>query len=283
MKKVTKPILKRILAVALCMSLCMSLMTAVAMASEGNKEIPPATINLLLSGRQEDESEQIHQNPDDQNDKQIPDNLPDEQNPDAQLPHGDQPSKNDETNSGGEQPAGEQPAGEQPAEEQPTGEQPTGEQPTGEQPAEEQPAGTEELGEKAEYHDKDKEPTVEVQDPNAGADGSVVQQDNDGQLAGDNPQETENPEAVYSEKGQTADGHEWEMTKDATTGKYTLTITFPHSEGEDLNITEDDLKNIEQYAAEVSAALAAKYGSAWEWDSTMDPSGNEDKIGRAHV
>ena len=78
MKKVTKPILKRILAVALCMSLCMSLMTAVAMASEGNKEIPPATINLLLSGRQEDESEQIHQNPDDQNDKQIPDNLPDE-------------------------------------------------------------------------------------------------------------------------------------------------------------------------------------------------------------
>lgn len=281
MKKVTKPILKRILAVALCMSLCMSLMTAVAMASEGNKEIPPATINLLLSGRQEDESEQIHQNPDDQNDKQIPDNLPDEQNPDAQLPHGDQPSKNDETNSGGEQPAGEQPAGEQPAEEQPTGEQPTGEQPTGEQPtgeqpAEEQPAGTEELGEKAEYHDKDKEPTVEVQDPNAGADGSVVQQDNDGQLAGDNPQETENPEAVYSEKGQTADGHEWEMTKDATTGKYTLTITFPHSEGEDLNITEDDLKNIEQYAAEVSAALAAKYGSAWEWDSTMDPSGNED-------
>ena len=68
------------------------------------------------------------------------------------------------------------------------------------------------------------------------------------------------------------------MTKDATTGKYTLTITFPHSEGEDLNITEDDLKNIEQYAAEVSAALAAKYGSAWEWDSTMDPSGNEDPL-----
>lgn len=93
MKKVTKPILKRILAVALCMSLCMSLMTAVAMASEGNKEIPPATINLLLSGGQEDESEQKHQNPDDQNDKQIPDNLPDEQNPDAQLPHGDQSSK----------------------------------------------------------------------------------------------------------------------------------------------------------------------------------------------
>lgn len=65
------------------------------------------------------------------------------------------------------------------------------------------------------------------------------------------------------------------MTKDATTGKYTLTITFPHSEDEALNITEDDLKNIEQYAAEVSAALAAKYGSTWEWDSTAAPSGSE--------
>ena len=51
MKKVTKPILKRILAVALCMSLCMSLMTAVAMASEGNKEIPPATIVTTVEKR----------------------------------------------------------------------------------------------------------------------------------------------------------------------------------------------------------------------------------------
>lgn len=278
MKKVTKSILKRILAVALCMSLCMSLMTAVAMASEGNEEIPPATINLLLSSGQEDESEQKYQNPDDQSDKQIPDNPPDEQDPDAQLPNGDQSFENDNTNSGGEPPAEEQPTGEQPTGEQPTGEQPTGEQPTGEQPTGEQPAGTEELDEKAEGRDESKESAVEVQDPNVGDDGSIAQQDNDGQLTGIDSQETENHESevIYSEKGQTADGHEWELTRDATTGKYTLTITFPHSEGEDLNITEDNLKNIEQYTAEVSVALAAKYGSAWKWDSSMDPSGNED-------
>lgn len=84
-------------------------------------------------------------------------------------------------------------------------------------------------------------------------------------------------EVVYSDKGVTSDGLDWELAKDAITGKYTLTITFKNdSENDPLNITKNDLEKVEQYAAEVSAVLAEKYGVAWEWDSTAAPSGSED-------
>lgn len=252
MKKATRTILKRIFATALCVSLCMSLLTAVAMASEGDEENPPANINLILSSDsgQEDELQQEDQNPSDQNQKQISDDQSGEQNPAGQQPDAEQNIKNSEKSTGGEQPSNEQASSERVPDEEESGEE------TGKQ-------------------NENSEPTVEP--PEDDADTSIVQQDNESEPAEEDSdkEETAEPEAVYSDKGQTADGHDWEMTKDATTGKYTLTITFPHSEDEALNITEDDLKNIEQYAAEVSAALAAKYGSTWEWDSTAAPSGSE--------
>lgn len=252
MKKATRTILKRIFATALCVSLCMSLLTAVAMASEGDEENPPANINLILSSDsgQEDELQQEDQNPSDQNQKQISDDQSGEQNPAVQQPDAEQNIKNSEKSTGGEQPSNEQASSER-------------------IPGEEEP------GEETGKQNENSEPTVEP--PEDDTDTSIVQQDNESEPAEENSdkEETAEPEAVYSDKGQTADGHDWEMTKDATTGKYTLTITFPHSEDEALNITEDDLKNIEQYAAEVSAALAAKYGSTWEWDSTAAPSGSE--------
>lgn len=252
MKKATRTILKRIFATALCVSLCMSLLTAVAMASEGDEENPPANINLILSSDsgQEDELQQEDQKPSDQNQKQISDDQSGEQNPAVQQPDAEQNIKNSEKSTGGEQPSNEQASSERiPGEEEP-----------GEEPGKQ---------------NENSEPTVEP--PEDDTDASIVQQDNESEPAEEDSdkEETAEPEAVYSDKGQTADGHDWEMTKDATTGKYTLTITFPHSEDEALNITEDDLKNIEQYAAEVSAALAAKYGSTWEWDSTAAPSGSE--------
>lgn len=252
MKKATRTILKRIFATALCVSLCMSLLTAVAMASEGDEENPPANINLILSSDsgQEDELQQEDQKPSDQNQKQISDDQSGEQNPAGQQPDAEQNIKNSEKSTGVEQPSNEQASSERiPGEEEP-----------GEEPGKQ---------------NENSEPTVEP--PEDDTDTSIVQQDNESEPAEENSdkEETAEPEAVYSDKGQTADGHDWEMTKDATTGKYTLTITFPHSEDEALNITEDDLKNIEQYAAEVSAALAAKYGSTWEWDSTAAPSGSE--------
>ena len=257
MKKATRTILKRIFATALCVSLCMSLLTAVAMASEGDEENPPANINLILSSDsgQEDELQQEDQKPSDQNQKQVPDDTSDEQNPAGQQPDAEQDTKNSETSTDGEQTSGEQPSNEQASSER--------------IPGEEEP--DEETGKQNE----NSEPTVEP--PEDDTDATIVQQDNESEPAEEDSdkEETAEPEAVYSDKGQTADGHDWEMTKDATTGKYTLTITFPHSEDEALNITEDDLKNIEQYAAEVSAALAAKYGSTWEWDSTAAPSGSE--------
>lgn len=252
MKKATRTILKRIFATALCVSLCMSLLTAVAMASEGDEENPPANINLILSSDsgQEDELQQEDQKPSDQNQKQISDDQSGEQNPAGQQPDAEQNIKNSEKSTGGEQPSNEQASSER-------------------IPGEEEP------GEETGKQNENSEPTVEP--PEDDTDTSIVQQDNESEPAEENSdkEETAEPEAVYSDKGQTADGHDWEMTKDATTGKYTLTITFPHSEDEALNITEDDLKNIEQYAAEVSAALAAKYGSTWEWDSTAAPSGSE--------
>lgn len=252
MKKATRTILKRIFATALCVSLCMSLLTAVAMASEGDEENPPANINLILSSDsgQEDELQQEDQKPSDQNQKQISDDQSGEQNPAVQQPDAEQNIKNSEKSTGGEQPSNEQASSER-------------------IPGEEEP------GEETGKQNENSEPTVEP--PEDDTDTSIVQQDNESEPAEENSdkEETAEPEAVYSDKGQTADGHDWEMTKDATTGKYTLTITFPHSEDEALNITEDDLKNIEQYAAEVSAALAAKYGSTWEWDSTAAPSGSE--------
>lgn len=252
MKKATRTILKRIFATALCMSLCMSLLTAVAMASEGDEENPPANINLILSSDsgQEDELQQEDQKPSDQNQKQISDDQSGEQNPAGQQPDAEQNIKNSEKSTGGEQPSNEQASSER-------------------IPGEEEP------GEETGKQNENSEPTVEP--PEDDTDASIVQQDNEGEPAEEdsNKEETAEPEVVYSDKGQTADGHDWEMTKDATTGKYTLTITFPHSEDEALNITEDDLKNIEQYAAEVSAALAAKYGTTWEWDSTAAPSGSE--------
>ena len=252
MKKATRTILKRIFATALCVSLCMSLLTAVAMASEGDEENPPANINLILSSDsgQEDELQQEDQNPSDQNQKQISDDQSGEQNPAGQQPDAEQNIKNSEKSTGGEQPSNEQASSEW-------------------IPGEEEP------GEETGKQNENSEPTVEP--PEDDTDATIVQQDNESEPAEENSdkEETAEPEAVYSDKGQTADGHDWEMTKDATTGKYTLTITFPHSEDEALNITEDDLKNIEQYAAEVSAALAAKYGSTWEWDSTAAPSGSE--------
>lgn len=252
MKKATRTILKRIFATALCVSLCMSLLTAVAMASEGDEENPPANINLILSSDsgQEDELQQEDQKPSDQNQKQISDDQSGEQNPAGQQPDAEQNIKNSEKSTGGEQPSNEQASSER-------------------IPGEEEP------GEETGKQNENSEPTVEP--PEDDTDASIVQQDNEGEPAEEdsNKEETAEPEVVYSDKGQTADGHDWEMTKDATTGKYTLTITFPHSEDEALNITEDDLKNIEQYAAEVSAALAAKYGSTWEWDSTAAPSGSE--------
>lgn len=252
MKKATRTILKRIFATALCVSLCMSLLTAVAMASEGDEENPPANINLILSSDsgQEDELQQEDQNPSDQNQKQISDDQSGEQNPAGQQPDAEQNIKNSEKSTGGEQPSNEQASSEW-------------------IPGEEEP------GEETGKQNENSEPTVEP--PEDDTDASIVQQDNESEPAEEDSdkEETAEPEAVYSDKGQTADGHDWEMTKDATTGKYTLTITFPHSEDEALNITEDDLKNIEQYAAEVSAALAAKYGSTWEWDSTAAPSGSE--------
>lgn len=252
MKKATRTILKRIFATALCVSLCMSLLTAVAMASEGDEENPPANINLILSSDsgQEDELQQEDQNPSDQNQKQISDDQSGEQNPAGQQPDAEQNIKNSEKSTGGEQPSNEQASSER-------------------IPGEEEP------GEETGKQNENSEPTVEP--PEDDTDASIVQQDNEGEPAEEdsNKEETAEPEVVYSDKGQTADGHDWEMTKDATTGKYTLTITFPHSEDEALNITEDDLKNIEQYAAEVSAALAAKYGTTWEWDSTAAPSGSE--------
>lgn len=252
MKKATRTILKRIFATALCVSLCMSLLTAVAMASEGDEENPPANINLILSSDsgQEDELQQEDQKPSDQNQKQISDDQSGEQNPAGQQPDAEQNIKNSEKSTGVEQPSNEQASSERiPGEEEP-----------GEEPGKQ---------------NENSEPTVEP--PEDDTDASIVQQDNESEPAEEDSdkEETAEPEAVYSDKGQTADGHDWEMTKDATTGKYTLTITFPHSEDEALNITEDDLKNIEQYAAEVSAALAAKYGSTWEWDSTAAPSGSE--------
>lgn len=252
MKKATRTILKRIFATALCVSLCMSLLTAVAMASEGDEENPPANINLILSSDsgQEDELQQEDQKPSDQNQKQISDDQSGEQNPAGQQPDAEQNIKNSEKSTGGEQPSNEQASSER-------------------IPGEEEP------GEETGKQNENSEPTVEP--PEDDTDASIVQQDNESEPAEEDSdkEETAEPEAVYSDKGQTADGHDWEMTKDATTGKYTLTITFPHSEDEALNITEDDLKNIEQYAAEVSAALAAKYGSTWEWDSTAAPSGSE--------
>lgn len=252
MKKATRTILKRIFATALCVSLCMSLLTAVAMASEGDEENPPANINLILSSDsgQEDELQQEDQKPSDQNQKQISDDQSGEQNPAVQQPDAEQNIKNSEKSTGGEQPSNEQASSER-------------------IPGEEEP------GEETGKQNENSEPTVEP--PEDDTDTSIVQQDNESEPAEEDSdkEETAEPEAVYSDKGQTADGHDWEMTKDATTGKYTLTITFPHSEDEALNITEDDLKNIEQYAAEVSAALAAKYGSTWEWDSTAAPSGSE--------
>lgn len=252
MKKATRTILKRIFATALCVSLCMSLLTAVAMASEGDEENPPANINLILSSDsgQEDELQQEDQNPSDQNQKQISDDQSGEQNPAGQQPDAEQNIKNSEKSTGGEQPSNEQASSEW-------------------IPGEEEP------GEETGKQNENSEPTVEP--PEDDTDATIVQQDNESEPAEEDSdkEETAEPEAVYSDKGQTADGHDWEMTKDATTGKYTLTITFPHSEDEALNITEDDLKNIEQYAAEVSAALAAKYGSTWEWDSTAAPSGSE--------
>ena len=252
MKKATRTILKRIFATALCVSLCMSLLTAVAMASEGDEENPPANINLILSSDsgQEDELQQEDQNPSDQNQKQISDDQSGEQNPAGQQPVAEQNIKNSEKSTGGEQPSNEQASSEW-------------------IPGEEEP------GEETGKQNENSEPTVEP--PEDDTDATIVQQDNESEPAEEDSdkEETAEPEAVYSDKGQTADGHDWEMTKDATTGKYTLTITFPHSEDEALNITEDDLKNIEQYAAEVSAALAAKYGSTWEWDSTAAPSGSE--------
>lgn len=252
MKKATRTILKRIFATALCVSLCMSLLTAVAMASEGDEENPPANINLILSSDsgQEDELQQEDQKPSDQNQKQISDDQSGEQNPAGQQPDAEQNIKNSEKSTGVEQPSNEQASSERiPGEEEP-----------GEEPGKQ---------------NENSEPTVEP--PEDDTDATIVQQDNESEPAEEDSdkEETAEPEAVYSDKGQTADGHDWEMTKDATTGKYTLTITFPHSEDEALNITEDDLKNIEQYAAEVSAALAAKYGSTWEWDSTAAPSGSE--------
>ena len=252
MKKATRTILKRIFATALCVSLCMSLLTAVAMASEGDEENPPANINLILSSDsgQEDGLQQEDQKPSDQNQKQISDDQSGEQNPAGQQPDAEQNIKNSEKSTGVEQPSNEQASSERiPGEEEP-----------GEEPGKQ---------------NENSEPTVEP--PEDDTDASIVQQDNESEPAEEDSdkEETAEPEAVYSDKGQTADGHDWEMTKDATTGKYTLTITFPHSEDEALNITEDDLKNIEQYAAEVSAALAAKYGSTWEWDSTAAPSGSE--------
>jgi len=257
MKKATRTILKRIFATALCVSLCMSLLTAVAMASEGDEENPPANINLILSSDsgQEDELQQEDQKPSDQNQKQVPDDTSDEQNPAGQQPDAEQDTKNSETSTDGEQTSGEQPSNEQASSER--------------IPGEEEP--DEETGKQNENSELTAEP------PEDDADASIVQQDNESESAEEDSdeEETAEPEVVYSDKGQTADGHDWEMTKDATTGKYTLTITFPHSEDEALNITEDDLKNIEQYAAEVSAALAAKYGSTWEWDSTAAPSGSE--------
>lgn len=252
MKKATRTILKRIFATALCVSLCMSLLTAVAMASEGDEENPPANINLILSSDsgQEDELQQEDQKPSDQNQKQISDDQSGEQNPAGQQPDAEQNIKNSEKSTGGEQPSNEQASSEW-------------------IPGEEEP------GEETGKQNENSEPTVEP--PEDDTDATIVQQDNESEPAEEDSdkEETAEPEAVYSDKGQTADGHDWEMTKDATTGKYTLTITFPHSEDEALNITEDDLKNIEQYAAEVSAALAAKYGSTWEWDSTAAPSGSE--------
>lgn len=252
MKKATRTILKRIFATALCVSLCMSLLTAVAMASEGDEENPPANINLILSSDsgQEDELQQEDQNPSDQNQKQISDDQSGEQNPAGQQPDAEQNIKNSEKSTGGEQPSNEQASSEW-------------------IPGEEEP------GEETGKQNENSEPTVEP--PEDDTDATIVQQDNESEPTEEDSdkEETAEPEAVYSDKGQTADGHDWEMTKDATTGKYTLTITFPHSEDEALNITEDDLKNIEQYAAEVSAALAAKYGSTWEWDSTAAPSGSE--------
>ena len=252
MKKATRTILKRIFATALCVSLCMSLLTAVAMASEGDEENPPANINLILSSDsgQEDELQQEDQKPSDQNQKQISDDQSGEQNPAGQQPDAEQNIKNSEKSTGGEQPSNEQASSER-------------------IPGEEEP------GEETGKQNENSEPTVEP--PEDDTDATIVQQDNESEPAEEDSdkEETAEPEAVYSDKGQTADGHDWEMTKDATTGKYTLTITFPHSEDEALNITEDDLKNIEQYAAEVSAALAAKYGSTWEWDSTAAPSGSE--------
>lgn len=83
-------------------------------------------------------------------------------------------------------------------------------------------------------------------------------------------------EVGYSDRGTTSDGLDWELTKDATTGKYTLTIKFISAPNGDLIIAEDELNNIEAYAAEISAALAAKYGVMWEWDSATSPSGAAD-------
>ena len=226
MKKATRTILKRIFATALCVSLCMSLLTAVAMASEGDEENPPANINLILSSDsgQEDELQQEDQNPSDQNQKQISDDQSGEQNPAGQQPDAEQNIKNSEKSTGGEQPSNEQASSEW-------------------IPGEEEP------GEETGKQNENSEPTVEP--PEDDTDATIVQQDNESEPAEEDSdkEETAEPEAVYSDKGQTADVA--------------------------LHLSEDDLKNIEQYAAEVSAALAAKYGSTWEWDSTAAPSGSE--------
>lgn len=252
MKKTAKTVLKRLFALALCLSLCMSLMTAVAMASEPGEEESSPNIELIL-----------------------PTNTGGDENPDGKQPNdptyeapgNDADVPTDGQKSGGESdvsaPAGEQPGGENNS--------------LGENQDDKSQSDNGDNGEQVGVQEGGEQ--VEVTDSEMDEVSLAGQSDENASLLSDNEaeaQSTEAPEVDCSDKGQTSDGLDWEMTKDPVTGKYTLTIKFEHdSEDSELNITEEQLAKIEQYASEISAALAAKYGTDWEWDSTAAPSGDD--------
>lgn len=288
MKKRTRTALKHFFVLTLVVSLCMSMLTSVAMAQETQPDTPPANIELLLPAS---------------SDNNPVNSQPSRNEHDASLAP-DTPESSANTSANGADDA-TQPEGSNPSQETPgttdtdpsddgddvtDGIQDNDAQDNTQNGIQNSDAGSSDLhdssdatdqnsedAEKDEDEDEQKEPdeTAQTPDTQPNLDTSATSDTLNPEMSADAQSES-TEEIIYSDEGTTSDGLVWEMTKDATTGKYTLTIKFEkESEDAELAITEEQLKNIEKYAAEVSAALTAKYGSAWEWDSTAAPSNAE--------
>jgi len=305
MKKTTRSLLKNIFSIMLALSLCMSMLTSVAMASEAQTDDPPVNVELILpdSGSSGGEinpdeapadtqlletgaedganvgddaaTEESATKLDDDASTSVENGAKDEIRNDGTSPTdaADRDSSADKEEDSGTETADEIQETDASADDDAVNQDKGNGGAVDEQSNESASDSTSTEQDKAAVGTTEGKP--DESQPNSDASVEKPESDNASKSGDPINADMNSEEIEYSDKGMTSDGLDWEMTKDSVTGKYTLTIKFNTNADDASNFTEEDLAKVEQYAAEVSAALAEKYGMGWEWDSAATPSGSE--------